>query len=59
MPAKQLFEKLRWPVTKWFRRKRMRTFASLLPMGSKTQVLDVGGYGFYWRFIREEPYHFS
>jgi hypothetical protein len=55
VPAKRLFEKLRWPVTKWFRRKRMRTFASLLPMGSKTQVLDVGGYGFYWRFIREEP----
>jgi hypothetical protein len=53
--SKQIFEKLRRPVTKFFRHKRMQTFASLFPIDSKTQCLDVGGYLFYWRFIREKP----
>lgn len=43
------------PFARYFRKRRFRWFAQVLRVGPKTQVLDLGGYEYYWSYLEQHP----
>lgn len=54
LPHEKLFRFHR-PIGRYFRRTRLRTFWSAFRLTAESLVVDVGGYGYYWRFLDPAP----
>ena len=48
--------RLHEPFARYFRKRRFRWFAQAFGLGPKTQVLDLGGYEYYWSYFKQQPH---
>ncbi len=43
------------PLARYFRRRRFRRFAERFAVSSRTRILDIGGYHYYWDYFKAAP----